>query len=161
MLYSCLNWHQFLEVKLKSAWVFFVFLKAWGDLLVECMDFTSAATACCLCAECQSAQSNKVFMYFSRINITLTQRRIYMSAKKSKCMLFVLSAVVWACPFLQINSWGFTLSYANKAEAGLWRKNLKANDSGDTEVQFSIRKMLLLFRAFESIMRQCCTHPAL
>lgn len=84
-----------------------------------------------------------------------------MAAKKSKCMLFVLSAVVRTCPFLQINWRGITLSYANKAEAARWRKNLKANDSGDTEVQFSIRKMLLLFRAFESIMRQCCTQPAL
>lgn len=75
-----------------------------------------------------------------------------MSANIRKCMLFVLSAVVGACPFLQINSRGFTLSYANKADAALWRKNLKANDSEDAEVQFSIRKMLLLFCTFKSIM---------
>lgn len=53
-----------------------------------------------------------------------------------------------------------SLSYANTAQAALWRKNLKASSSRDTEVQFSIRKMLLLFSAFESIMKRCCTHSA-
>lgn len=103
---------------------------------------------------CQSAQSNKWFRFFSKRNISLIQSTIYTSTKRTTYML-VLS-VLPSDKHVRLHS----LSYANIAEAALWRKDLKANDSQDIEVLFSIRKMLLLFSAFESIMQRCWTHPA-